>query len=190
MEVEDHPLDYGDFEGTIPLGQYGGGTVMLWDRGYWEPEPGTDPHQGLKNGDLKIVMEGERLKDGPSSGKGGKIDWLMAKTFAQELCLQMARDEPEKYVVTMAKAKRVGRILLDYLRNDRLSTAVAPPSPRARPGAPVSFPLTWSQVKPGLDPKAYTIRTAPALLRKTRAWADYCDSEQPLAAAIKMWEGR
>ncbi|THD72560.1 DNA ligase D, partial [Phenylobacterium sp.] len=64
VEVEDHPLDYGDFEGTIPKGQYGGGTVMLWDRGYWAPEPGTDPHEGLKSGDLKIVMEGERLKGG------------------------------------------------------------------------------------------------------------------------------
>ncbi|MET0271941.1 MAG: DNA polymerase ligase N-terminal domain-containing protein, partial [Phenylobacterium sp.] len=62
VEVEDHPLDYGDFEGTIPQGQYGGGTVMLWDRGYWEPEGGTDPHEGLKNGDLKVVMDGERLK--------------------------------------------------------------------------------------------------------------------------------
>ena len=46
VEVEDHPLDYGDFEGTIPKGQYGGGTVQLWDRGYWEPE--GDPHDGLK----------------------------------------------------------------------------------------------------------------------------------------------
>lgn len=64
VEVEDHPLDYGDFEGTIPEGQYGGGTVMLWDRGCWGPEPGTDPHEGLEKGDLKIVLDGERLKGG------------------------------------------------------------------------------------------------------------------------------
>jgi bifunctional non-homologous end joining protein LigD len=50
---------------------------------------------------------------------------------------------------------------------------------------PVSMPLTWSQVKPGLEPLRYTIRTVPGLLAKTKAWADYCESEQPLAAAIK-----
>jgi bifunctional non-homologous end joining protein LigD len=121
----------------------------------------------------------------PRKGGKGKMDWPTAKTFAQDLCLAIARDEPAKYVVNMAKAKRVGRIFLDYLRNDRLSTAVAPLSPRARPGATVSFPLTWNQVKPGLDPKKYTLRTVPALLRKTKAWDDYCDAEQPLAPAIK-----
>src|ERR1700710_1121036 len=50
VEVEPHPLDYGDFEGTIPKGQYGGGTVMLWDRGFWAPEPGMTIEQGLKKG--------------------------------------------------------------------------------------------------------------------------------------------
>ena len=124
------------------------------------------------------------LKASPK-GRGSGIDWPTAKTFAQNLCLAMAADAPDKYVVNMAKAKRVGRIFLDYLRNDRLSTAVAPLSPRARPGATVSFPLTWNQVKPGLDPKAYTMRTAPGLLKKTQAWSDYCDAEQPLGPAIK-----
>ena len=62
MEVEDHPLDYGDFEGTIPKGQYGGGTVMLWDRGYWAPETGfEDIGQALAKGELKFVMEGSRM---------------------------------------------------------------------------------------------------------------------------------
>jgi bifunctional non-homologous end joining protein LigD len=61
VEVEDHPLDYGDFEGTIPKGEYGGGTVMLWDRGYWEPEGNKSPEHALANGDFKFTLEGDRL---------------------------------------------------------------------------------------------------------------------------------
>ena len=53
VEVEDHPLDYGDFEGTIPQGQYGGGTVQLWDRGYWEPIGKSPPQQALRAGELE-----------------------------------------------------------------------------------------------------------------------------------------
>jgi DNA ligase D-like protein (predicted 3'-phosphoesterase) len=64
VEVEDHPLDYGDFEGTIPKGRYGGGTVMLWDRGYWEPEGTKGPEQALAKGDFKFNLEGERLHGG------------------------------------------------------------------------------------------------------------------------------
>src|SRR5687767_7333151 len=64
VEVENHPLDYGDFEGTIPAGEYGGGSVMLWDRGYWAPEPGFDPAKALAKGELKFVMDGERVKGG------------------------------------------------------------------------------------------------------------------------------
>lgn len=60
VRVEDHPLDYGGFEGTIPEGQYGGGTVMLWDQGTWEPI--GDPHEGLEDGDLKMRIHGERMK--------------------------------------------------------------------------------------------------------------------------------
>jgi bifunctional non-homologous end joining protein LigD len=60
VEVEDHPLDYGDFEGTIPEGEYGGGTVQLWDRGYWSPEE-ESPEAALKKGNLKFRLDGERL---------------------------------------------------------------------------------------------------------------------------------
>ncbi|MBZ6075377.1 non-homologous end-joining DNA ligase [Microvirga puerhi] len=59
VEVEDHPLAYGDFEGTIPKGQYGGGTVLLWDRGIWEPE--GDPHEGYAKGRLSFRLDGEKL---------------------------------------------------------------------------------------------------------------------------------
>jgi bifunctional non-homologous end joining protein LigD len=61
VRVEDHPLDYGTFEGTIPEGEYGGGTVMLWDEGTWEPVQG-DPHDGLAEGDLKMRLHGHRMK--------------------------------------------------------------------------------------------------------------------------------
>jgi bifunctional non-homologous end joining protein LigD len=60
VEVEDHPLQYGDFEGTIPDGQYGGGTVLLWDRGTWEPE--GDPHEGYEKGRLSFRLNGEKLE--------------------------------------------------------------------------------------------------------------------------------
>src|ERR671915_92482 len=59
VRTENHPLDYGDFEGTIPKGEYGGGTVMLWDEGTWEPVEGEDK---VEEGKLKLVLHGARLK--------------------------------------------------------------------------------------------------------------------------------
>ena len=62
VRTEDHPLDYGEFEGVIPKGEYGGGTVMLWDRGRWDPEPGKDPSKTIEEGHLHFTLEGERMK--------------------------------------------------------------------------------------------------------------------------------
>src|SRR6201995_1231692 len=62
VEVEDHPLDYGDFEGTIPKGEYGGGTVMLWDRGFWAPDEKRDPSRSLEKGELKFTLAGSKIK--------------------------------------------------------------------------------------------------------------------------------
>ncbi len=125
---------------------------------------------------LHVVTPLTNDTDGP--------DWDAAKAFARAICEAIAAGAPDRYVVNMSKARRKGRIFLDYLRNDRTATAVAPLSPRARPLAPVSFPLTWSQVKPGLDPLKWTVGSAPALLRKTRAWSDYDAGARPLAEAI------
>jgi bifunctional non-homologous end joining protein LigD len=121
--------------------------------------------------------------------KRSKVRWPEAKAFAQAVCARMAEDSPDRYLLNMAKKQRTGRIFLDYLRNDRMSTAVAPLSPRLREGAPVSMPLRWPQVKAGLDPMRYTIRTAPPLLAKSKAWEDYCDAVRPLEPAIRKLVG-
>ena len=95
------------------------------------------------------------------------MTWKEAKAFAQGVCQQMAT-KTRPYLINMSKKLRKGKIFLDYLRNDRMSTAVAVLSPRARPGATVSMPLTWAQVRSDLDPKRFTMRRVPALLRKPR----------------------
>jgi len=110
----------------------------------------------------------------------GRTDWPIAKRFAQALCTQMAVDRPERYVVNASKQARTGKIFLDYLRNGEKATAVASLSPRAREGAPVAMPLSWNQVRDGLEPARYTIRTAPILIAKNQAWADYGEAERPL----------
>src|SRR5437867_519533 len=85
MEVEDHPIEYNTFEGTIPKGEYGGGTVMLWDRGTYEPEGGGGAdalRDGYARGDLKFVLHGERLHGGwvlVRMKRPGRPQWLLIK---------------------------------------------------------------------------------------------------------------
>jgi bifunctional non-homologous end joining protein LigD len=88
VQVEDHPMEYGGFEGVIPAGQYGGGTVMLWDQGIWEPQPAyPDVDDGLRKGSLKFILHGTKLKGkwalirmhGKSGGSETKPNWLLIK---------------------------------------------------------------------------------------------------------------
>jgi bifunctional non-homologous end joining protein LigD len=118
-----------------------------------------------------------------------EADWPTAKGFARTLCAHMAADSPDRYLMTMAKKDRAGRIFLDYLRNDRFATAVAPLSPRARDGAPVSMPLNWSQVRAGLVPSRFTLRTAPSLFARSKPWSDYPRAQRPLAPAVQRLSG-
>jgi len=85
MRTEDHPLDYGDFEGTIPKSEYGGGTVMLWDRGRWIPEKGKDPRRTIEEGHLHFTLDGERMKGEwvmfrlKPSKAGDRESWMLKK---------------------------------------------------------------------------------------------------------------
>jgi len=117
--------------------------------------------------------------------KSEKLTWEAAKTFAREVCRRLAEEQPDAYLINMAKAQRPGKIFLDYLRNDRMATAVAPLSPRARPYATVSMPLPWTQVRNGLNPRKYTLRSVPRLLKASSAWRDYAASARPLSEAIR-----
>ena len=113
-----------------------------------------------------------------SGGKGVHVvvpivatDWERAKTFTQRLALSMAADNPNRYLAKMTKALRHGRIFIDYLRNTRESTAVAPYSTRARPGAAVSAPLLWTELGRTKSSAEFTLLN----LRRRRthdAWAD------------------
>lgn len=123
-------------------------------------------------------------------GARDKVSWKEAKAFAQGVCQWMADDDPERYLLNMSKKLRKGKIFLDYLRNDRMSTAVAPLSPRARVGATVSMPLTWAQVKSDLDPKRYTLRSVPGLLPRSKAWEGYDDAAASIKASIKKLAGK
>ncbi|HEX3117296.1 MAG TPA: DNA ligase D [Bradyrhizobium sp.] len=117
-------------------------------------------------------------------GARDKVTWKEAKAFALGICRWMADENPERYLLNMSKKLRRGKIFLDYLRNDRMATAVAVLSPRAREGATVSMPLTWAQVRGDLDPKRYTVRTVPALLARTKAWEGYDDAASSIKTAI------
>jgi bifunctional non-homologous end joining protein LigD len=112
MHVEDHPLEYGDFEGTIPKGEYGGGTVLVWDRGTWEPI--GDPHKGYREGNLKFALKGDKLQGawalvrirGRERGDNGR-SWLLIKERDAE-----ARSGPAARIVDREpKSAATGRTL-------------------------------------------------------------------------------
>jgi len=114
MPVEDHPLEYGGFEGVIPEGQYGGGTVMVWDRGYWVPEV-PDVDEALRAGQLKFSLHGAKLRGSWAlvrTGIGGspRAKWLLIKhrdqyASAEDLTVHRPRSAiSKKLLADIAKA--------------------------------------------------------------------------------------
>ena len=110
-----------------------------------------------------------------------RADWPTVKAFAKGLAEAMATDAPDAYVSTVAKSKRKGRILIDWLRNQRGMTAVAAYSPRARAGAPVAMPVAWEELEQ-IGPACFTVTNTPARLDALAhdPWEDFRAAAAPL----------
>lgn len=118
------------------------------------------------------------------------VGWPAAKQFAHLVCAQMEQEMPDRFVTNMAKKLRTGRIFLDYLRNDLLSTAIASWSPRARPGAPVSRPVAWSAVKADLVPNATRLAAVRDVRPGRDPWSGFAAAAGSLTGAIERLTAR
>jgi bifunctional non-homologous end joining protein LigD len=116
-----------------------------------------------------------------------KYDWEETKKFCAKVASSVTREEPERYIATMSKAKRKGKIFIDYFRNGRGATAIAACSTRARPGAPVSAPIAWRELAAGIRPDQFTVRNLPARLSRLRKdpWAEYESSRRSITTAME-----
>ena len=179
VEVEDHPLDYGDFEGVIPKGQYGGGTVMLWDRGHWEPE--GDPRAMLKSGDLKFSLDGERMKgswvlvrmkrregekrdnwllikhhDGMELDETGPVETELTSVASGRTMEEIAagKGKGPKPFMTKAKARASAKAVWQSNRAEKAATKAQPP--RAAPLKAAPAPKLKAAALPGFVPPELT----------------------------------
>ncbi len=196
-----------DLDGLIGLVQAAaleihpwGSTITDWER----PDMiimDLDPGENVPWADVIVAAHEVRERLGKaglaafvktSGGKGLHVvtplvpaaDWTAVKAFTQALAKDMAADSPDHYVATITKSKRKGKILIDYLRNQRGATAVAPYSTRARPGAPVSAPIAWEELGSEIGPAYFTLVNMPSRQSAIAAnpWADFRTAAVPLAS--------
>jgi len=202
---EDPWVSINDLDGMMGLVQSAaleihpwGSTVADWERPdiiILDLDPGEDvPWPAVLDAAQEVR---QRLVDAglnpfvkTSGGKGLHVvaplkpsaEWPEVKAFTKSLAEAMASDSPDRFVATISKSKRRGKILVDYLRNQRGSTAVAPYSTRARPGAAVSTPINWEELDPGIGPAHFTVSNLPARLAAMRAdpWEEFRAAAVPL----------
>jgi bifunctional non-homologous end joining protein LigD len=113
--------------------------------------------------------------------------WDEVKAFAKSVADTMAREDPDRYIATMSKAKRRGKIYVDYLRNQRGATAIASYSTRARDGAPVATPIDWNELTSKTRPDMFNVINLPARLAKLKAdpWAAFFSTKQSLTREVR-----
>jgi len=194
-----------DFDGVAALVQYGVVEIHIWGCTVDKLEKpdqiifDLDPDEGV---DVKAVREAALDIRGKldelslpnfvktSGGKGFHVvvplkpsaDWEAVKTFAHDFAKALEQGAPDRYTATLSKKARTGKIFVDYLRNGRGSTTVAPYSSRAKTGATVSMPVTWAEIEAGLAPNAFPIGDKTTLKRLAEAdpWADFFERGKAL----------
>jgi bifunctional non-homologous end joining protein LigD len=198
------------FDGLVALAQMGALEIHMWgsrrdkveqpDLVVMDLDPDPDlPWQEVRDAAFELR---QRLADvsldsfvKTTGGKGlhvvvpiaRRLDWAEVKAFAHDLALAMVRDQPKRYVATSTKSKRTGKIFVDYLRNSRGATAIAPYSTRARAGAPVAAPITWDELAEGIAPADFTVLSMPDRLARQRRdpWSGFAETRQSITAAAR-----
>ncbi|MBA4208482.1 MAG: DNA ligase D [Parvibaculum sp.] len=192
-------------KGLIAAAQMGVLELHLWgsriddierpDRLVFDLDPAPDlPFEAVVEASFQIrdLLRELGLQTFPmlTGGKGVHViapltrrhEWPVVKAFARGVAEFAAQTMPDRYVAVATKAKRKGRIFIDYLRNDRSATAIAPYSPRARKGGPVAWPVSWKELQSAESAAAMTIATAPVKKRKD-PWRGYASLRQSLKAS-------
>jgi len=204
LDKSDEPmLAIRDFGGIIGLVQAGALEIHPWQASLDDLERpdqivmDLDPGEGTQ---WMAVIDAarevcERLEEAGLSafvkttgGKGLHVvsplkphaGWDAVKAFAKSLAKSMAGDSPDRYVAVVAKEKRRGKVLIDYLRNYRGATAVAPYSTRARAGAPVAMPIDWDELGPDMRSDHFNLANVAGRLTGPDPWRDFRKSEKPL----------
>ncbi|MFZ0390109.1 MAG: DNA ligase D, partial [Calditrichia bacterium] len=205
-EDEENPYMYiDDAAGLITLVQMGVLEIHPWGSRVDKLEKpdimifDLDPDKGMEWG--RVVNAARTLRETldslglqsflkTSGGKGlhlvvplqRRTDWDDTKSFARAVAEFHTRKSPEEFIATMSKAKRKGKIFIDYLRNGRGATSVAPYSTRARSGAPVSAPIRWDELSESLKPGSYTVENLPRRLAQLKEdpWVGFFDVRQSI----------
>ena len=203
-EKGDKVISIDDLDGLIALAQGGALEIHLRgstiddreraDRLVFDLDPGpglgfADVVEGAR--EVRARLKRVRLKSfvKTTGGKGLHVvvpirpePWDTAKEFTRQVALSMAADEPKRYLATASKARRENRIFVDWLRNSREATAIAPYSTRARPGAPVAVPVDWSELGSLKGANQYTVQNVMQRLSRLRKdpWAGMARVKQAL----------
>jgi bifunctional non-homologous end joining protein LigD len=211
LKNEHSPYLYiNDIKGLITLIQFGVMEIHIWGSKIdkimkpdtitfdLDPDPETPWERVVEAAaEVKLRLDDLGLESflKITGGKGlhviipikPRYGWDVIKPFAKTFAEQMAQDSPDRYVSNMSKAKRKGKIFIDYLRNDQTATSIAPFSARAREFATVAIPISWWELDAKLDPRNFTIETVPEILKKLKEdpWKNFWNAKQEFSNKLK-----